>query len=116
MTRVARPSIGEATRGAAAGLRRVKAFILCCFIACSLLGGTVHAAAAPPAAGDPAKASERLETGRRSLDRADVEPWLDGFMASSLPRGDIAGATVAIAKDGEESGQGTCGERVCQYV
>src|SRR3546814_17407244 len=101
MTRVARPSIGEATRGAAAGLRRVKAFILCCFIACSLLGGTVHAAAAPPAAGDPAKASERLETGRRSLDRADVEPWLDGFMASSLPRGDIAGATVAIAKDGE---------------
>src|SRR3546814_17917868 len=45
--------------------------------------------------------SERLETGRRSLDRADVEPWLDGFMASSLPRGDIAGATVAIAKDGE---------------
>src|SRR3546814_14133643 len=77
MTRVARPSIGEATRGAAAGLRRVKAFILFCFIACSLLGGTVHAAAAPPAAGDPAKASERLETGRRSLDRADVEPWLD---------------------------------------
>src|SRR3546814_6865103 len=36
-----------------------------------------------------------------SHDRADVEPWLDGFMASSLPRGDIAGATVAIAKDGE---------------
>src|SRR3546814_16113284 len=74
MTRVARPSIGEATRGAAAGLRRVKAFILCCFIACSLLGGTVHAAAAPPAAGDPAKAPERLATGRPSLDPADVEP------------------------------------------
>src|SRR3546814_20602944 len=76
MTRVARPSIGEATRGAAAGLRRVKAFILCCFIACSPLGGTVHAAAAPPADGEPDKASERLETGRRSPDRADVEPLL----------------------------------------
>src|SRR3546814_5906356 len=41
MTRVARPSIGEATRGAAAGLRPVTAFILCGFIACPLLGGTV---------------------------------------------------------------------------
>src|SRR3546814_12027112 len=101
MTRVARPSIVEARRGAAAGLRRVKAFILCCFIACSLLGGTVQAAAAPPAAGDPAKASERLETGRRSLARAAVEPWLDGFMASSPPRGDIAGAPVAIAQAGD---------------
>ena len=36
-----------------------------------------------------------------TLDRADVEPWLDGFMSIALPRSDIAGATVAIVKDGQ---------------
>ena len=35
------------------------------------------------------------------LERADVEPWLDGFMSLALPRSDVAGATVAIVKDGE---------------
>ncbi|MDT9599181.1 serine hydrolase domain-containing protein [Sphingosinicella rhizophila] len=35
------------------------------------------------------------------LDKADVESWLDGFMSLALPRSDIAGATVAIVKDGQ---------------
>jgi CubicO group peptidase (beta-lactamase class C family) len=36
-----------------------------------------------------------------ALDRSDVEPWLDGFMSLALARTDIAGATVAIVKDGQ---------------
>ena len=35
-----------------------------------------------------------------SLDRADVESWLDGFMPYALERGDSAGAVVAVVKDG----------------
>jgi CubicO group peptidase (beta-lactamase class C family) len=49
------------------------------------------------AKGDPLKPDAPKPVG---LDRADVEPWLDGFMALALPRSDIAGATVAIVKDG----------------
>jgi CubicO group peptidase (beta-lactamase class C family) len=61
-------------------------------IACSLawLCCTAHAAApvaAPPIA--------------RALDRSDVESWLDGFMSYALESGDVAGAVVAVVKNGE---------------
>jgi CubicO group peptidase (beta-lactamase class C family) len=35
------------------------------------------------------------------LTRADVEGWLDGFLPYAMGTGDIAGAVVAIVKDGE---------------
>jgi CubicO group peptidase (beta-lactamase class C family) len=35
------------------------------------------------------------------LTRADLEPWLDGFLPYALQRGGIAGATVAVVKDGQ---------------
>jgi CubicO group peptidase (beta-lactamase class C family) len=35
------------------------------------------------------------------LERADLEPWLDGFMRYALERGDIPGAVVAVVKNGE---------------
>lgn len=35
------------------------------------------------------------------LTRADLEPWLDGFLDYELQRGDIAGGVVVIVKDGE---------------
>lgn len=38
---------------------------------------------------------------RHSLDRADVDAWLDGFMPYALRSGDIAGAVVAVVKDGQ---------------
>ncbi|HEY0630197.1 MAG TPA: serine hydrolase [Sphingomicrobium sp.] len=37
----------------------------------------------------------------RQLTRSDLEPWLDGFMPYALQRGGIAGATVAVVKDGQ---------------
>jgi CubicO group peptidase (beta-lactamase class C family) len=36
-----------------------------------------------------------------SLERADLEPWLDGFVPYAIERGDIAGAVVAVVKNGE---------------
>jgi CubicO group peptidase (beta-lactamase class C family) len=36
-----------------------------------------------------------------TLDRADVETWLDGYLPYALQRGDIAGAVVMVVKDGE---------------
>ena len=36
-----------------------------------------------------------------TLDRTDVEAWLDGFMPYAMGRGDIPGAVVAVVKDGQ---------------
>jgi CubicO group peptidase (beta-lactamase class C family) len=36
-----------------------------------------------------------------TLEKADLEPWLDGFMPYALERGDVAGAVVAVVKNGE---------------
>src|SRR6266700_74156 len=49
-------------------------------VAVSILPGTVSAAA---------------------LTRADVEPFLDGIISQRLESDDIAGAAIAIVKDGE---------------
>ncbi len=35
------------------------------------------------------------------LTRVDLEAWLDGAMPIALQRGDLAGAVVAVVKDGE---------------
>ena len=35
-----------------------------------------------------------------ALTRADAEAWLDGFFPYALERGDVAGAVVAVVKDG----------------
>jgi CubicO group peptidase (beta-lactamase class C family) len=61
-------------------------------IACSLaLLGSVARAAEPAVEPPPA----------HTLDRADVESWLDGFMPYALENGDVAGAVVAVVKNGE---------------
>lgn len=36
-----------------------------------------------------------------SLVKADVDAWLDGFMPYALEQGDLAGAVVAVVKDGQ---------------
>ena len=54
-----------------------------------------------PASGEVSTSVEPTASMPPKLERADVEPWLDGFMSLALPRSDVAGATVAIVKDGE---------------
>ncbi len=44
--------------------------------------------------------SAAAEPQAHSLDRADLEAWLDGRIPSALESGDIAGAVVSVVKDG----------------
>ncbi|GMM92578.1 serine hydrolase domain-containing protein [Qipengyuania sp. MTN3-11] len=39
--------------------------------------------------------------GAQALTAEDANAWLEGFMSYALPKGDIAGAVVAIVQDGE---------------
>jgi CubicO group peptidase (beta-lactamase class C family) len=61
-------------------------------IVCSLALLFSVARAAEPAADAPVA---------HALEHADVESWLDGFMPYALENGDVAGAVVAVVKNGE---------------
>lgn len=45
--------------------------------------------------------ADTWQTGRAELTAADVEAFLDGIVPQQLTRDDVAGATVAIVKDGK---------------
>jgi CubicO group peptidase (beta-lactamase class C family) len=62
------------------------------FILCALTLLCCAAKATEPAADVPAA---------HALERADVEGWVDGFMPYALESGDVAGAVVAVVKNGE---------------
>jgi CubicO group peptidase (beta-lactamase class C family) len=57
---------------------------------------TASPAAAPQATAEPAAAPQSA-----ALTAADVDAWLDGYLPYALKTGDIAGAVVAVVKDGE---------------
>jgi CubicO group peptidase (beta-lactamase class C family) len=63
------------------------------------LSGFAVAAGAPET--PPASAPDSTAPAAHSLERADLEPWLDGFMPYAIERGDVAGAVVAVVKNGE---------------
>lgn len=48
-----------------------------------------------------ALATPPAPTGVNPLTKADVDAWLDGYLPYALKTGDIAGAEVAIVKDGQ---------------
>jgi CubicO group peptidase (beta-lactamase class C family) len=67
-----------------------------------------HAPAAEPT-GAPAVAVTSAASPEHVLDKADLSAWLDGFLPYALKSGDIAGAVVAVVKDGSvlvQSGYG----------
>ena len=59
---------------------------------------TAPATATSPAAVPP---SSNPGGSPHLLERADLEVWMDGFMPYAIENGDIAGAVVAVVKDGE---------------
>ena len=86
----------------------MRAILAIAFTAAAVIaGGTAYAATdlAPPAPTQPAAAASSevapAPDSSSRLTKADAEAWLDGFMSYALPRGDIAGAVVAIVKDGQ---------------
>ncbi|MDQ1287986.1 MAG: hypothetical protein QG622_1551 [Actinomycetota bacterium] len=67
-------------------------------------GVPAAAAAQPAVAARPAVAASFAVTAQKgpaTLTTADVDAWLDGFLPAALSRGDIAGATVVVVKDGK---------------
>ena len=72
-----------------------------------LLGGAAFAQASPkpslvtPMPAGMASGPAKPGGAPHALTREDLEPWLDGAMTYALQRGDVAGATVAVVKDGQ---------------
>lgn len=60
------------------------------------LSGTVST----PAYGDPAAPQTSASRPGHELTRADLEAWLDGRIEYGIARGEIAGAVVAVVRDG----------------
>lgn len=86
----------------AGGWRHIHGLILAILLGFLAVGAKVYALpVANIPAGEELAAIMPAASIPPTLERADVEPWLDGFMALALPRSDVAGATVAIVKDGE---------------
>ncbi len=58
-----------------------------------------------PAPGDEARTVPATPAegaaGAHELTKSDVDAWLDGYMPYAMATGDIAGAVVAVVKDGE---------------
>src|ERR1700733_8116552 len=59
------------------------------------------ASPARAASPEPAPAPSSNPPAAHSLERADLEPWLDGFMPYAIERGDVAGGVVSVVKNGE---------------
>jgi CubicO group peptidase (beta-lactamase class C family) len=49
----------------------------------------------------PVSGSSAPSSSAHPLEQADLEAWLDGFMPYAIERGDVAGAVVAVVKNGE---------------
>src|ERR1700679_724145 len=50
---------------------------------------------------EPAVEASSTPAAAHPLERTDLEPWLDGLMPYAIERGDVAGAVVAVVKNGE---------------
>jgi CubicO group peptidase (beta-lactamase class C family) len=91
--------------GPALKAMRLKVF-LGCLLAIPFLATPVPAQDGPDAPPAPVTQASTLsftasaETAR-TLSKDDLEAWLDGYMPYALQRGDVAGAVVAIVKDGQ---------------
>jgi CubicO group peptidase (beta-lactamase class C family) len=73
--------------------------VLAAVAAVFALGVTADAQApAKPAAPEPAAATPAAPA---SLNKQDVDAWLDGLIPYSLKSGDVAGAVVIVVKDGQ---------------
>ena len=70
-------------------------FLVVCAAATFALASTVRAAT-----GEVPASAVAAEPSAHSLDRADLENWLDGMVPYALKAGDIAGAVVVVVKEG----------------
>ena len=77
-------------------------FILAVSLACSLLlAQSMEKGKAAPPAKDQKTSAAAAAPSVPQLTGADLEAFLDGMMPSQLNREDIAGAVIAVVKDGK---------------
>ncbi len=85
-------------------MRNSKAFItglvLIALLACAAVYGQAPAKTSLPAKA-PVQSQPASARAAAELTQADVSAFLDGVMPAQLERGDIAGAVVAVVKDGK---------------
>ncbi len=67
----------------------------------SVLGQVPNLPKIPTEEGTERLTSDRTASGVHELTATDVEAFLDGIVPLQLEREDIAGATIAIVKDGK---------------
>jgi CubicO group peptidase (beta-lactamase class C family) len=83
-------------------MRKLTALIMLCLVFSSLAGGQVpNVPTAPLNKTNEPMTTDSIPAGSRELTAADVEAFLDGIVPLQLEREDVAGATVAIVKDGK---------------
>jgi len=63
--------------------------------------GALEPAAAKPSATPPTAVAAPRAGNARTLDKTDVDAWLDGYMPFALNTSDIPGAVVVVVKDGQ---------------
>src|SRR5262245_4691474 len=77
------------------------------FLSASLLSAAASAQVPPaPQTAESAEAAAAVPAvlatpASPALTRADLEAWLDGFIPFAIGKGDIAGATIVVVKDGQ---------------
>jgi CubicO group peptidase (beta-lactamase class C family) len=83
-------------------MRKLTALILLGFILSTLAGGQVpNVPTAPINKANEPMTTDSVPAGVHELTSADVEAFLDGIVPLQLQQQDVAGATIAIVKDGK---------------
>jgi CubicO group peptidase (beta-lactamase class C family) len=83
-------------------VRKMSAFVMLGFILTSSVWGQVpNQPATPTKEGSEQRAVANTDAKVHELTASDVEAFLDGIVPLQLERDDIAGATIAIVKDGK---------------
>ncbi|MFY9555663.1 MAG: serine hydrolase domain-containing protein [Blastocatellia bacterium] len=83
-------------------MKKLTALVVLTLILASLVAAQVpNLPKAPSKPGTDTPPAEKIPTGAHELTAQDLETFLDGIMPLQLERDDIAGATVAVVKDGK---------------
>ena len=83
-------------------MRRVSAFIMLgLIVSASVWGQVPNLPTAPTKEGSGQSAADKMPSGVHELTAQDLEAFLDGVVPLQLERDDIAGATIAVVKDGK---------------
>ena len=82
-------------------MKKLTALILGSLLSAAVWGQVPNLPKAPTKNGDELPAPSKVPSGLHELTAQDLEAFLDGIVPLQLERDDIAGATIAVVKDGK---------------